>query len=272
MKDLRKRLIPALLALAISIPLLLFRWGFAVLIAIVALGITREIIILQKSHTQSPVIKNGLMVVNAGMLLWTLYYLAYHTFDPLFSNQSFHNIPHTTYLGFVVLSLLLVLNAVPRNPLSYAWLYPWFGLMSIIEITFLSGEYKLAPFLLLLVSIWLADAGAYFVGNWKGKRKLAPTISPNKTVEGFFGALLGVTLAIFVGIQFVELSALQAGLWILAVWLAAVAGDLFESLIKRRSGVKDSGLFLPGHGGFLDRFDSLIFAAPFVFVILKCVS
>ena len=104
---------------------------------------------------------------------------------------------------------------------------------------------------------WSTDIGAYFAGRRFGRRKLAPTISPGKTVEGLFGGIAAATLlggawvlATHLGLALLPLAAVLA--------VAAQAGDLFESGLKRRAGVKDSGSWLPGHGGVLDRLDGLV--------------
>jgi phosphatidate cytidylyltransferase len=104
---------------------------------------------------------------------------------------------------------------------------------------------------------WSTDIGAYFVGRAIGKHKLAPSISPGKTVEGLFG---GMAVAAFVGSAWVLGMGLGRPLLLLAPLfaVAAQAGDLFESGMKRRAGVKDSGTWLPGHGGVLDRLDGLV--------------
>jgi phosphatidate cytidylyltransferase len=116
---------------------------------------------------------------------------------------------------------------------------------------------KLALLLWVFIVTWATDIGAYLVGRALGRRKLAPSISPGKTVEGLLGgamiaAVLGAAWAIFTG--------LKPSLFVLAPLfaLAAQAGDLFESWMKRRAGVKDSGNWLPGHGGVLDRLDGLV--------------
>ena len=115
----------------------------------------------------------------------------------------------------------------------------------------------------------VADTGAYFTGRAFGKNKLAPELSPGKTREGVFGGLVGVALWALFGAWWLNL---DPGMWVyfiglcLVVALLSVAGDLFESLIKREAGAKDSGRILPGHGGILDRIDSLTAAAP-VFAI-----
>lgn len=114
----------------------------------------------------------------------------------------------------------------------------------------------------LLVGVWVFDTASYFSGRLWGRRKIAPRTSPNKTWEGFVGGLLGGTAAVwFAGLYMDWISWWQSIVIGLAICLAAYAGDLFESMIKRDMGVKDSGTILGGHGGVLDRFDSMLFAA-----------
>ncbi len=122
-----------------------------------------------------------------------------------------------------------------------------------------------------LMIVWMADTGAYFSGRKFGRRKLAPTISPNKTIEGLLGGLIA---AVLVGVGFGMLAGAagtQLGWVALAALLTAIAsviGDLVESLLKRQAGVKDSGAVIPGHGGVLDRIDSVLAALP-VFALCK---
>ncbi len=125
---------------------------------------------------------------------------------------------------------------------------------------------------LLLLAIWACDSGAYFVGRRWGKHKLAPGISPGKTIEGAVGGVLATLGAIFiVRIWLDGLSITEAILLGIGVGIVAQVSDLFESKIKRWSQVKDSGSLFPGHGGALDRLDSLIFAAPFLYYCSKFV-
>lgn len=120
---------------------------------------------------------------------------------------------------------------------------------------------------LVFFIVFASDTGAYYAGTYFGKHKLCPEVSPGKTWEGFFG---GITLVMVVGmiyrlIFFRDLPMLDFMSLCLFAGLIAPVGDLFESMIKRAAGVKDSGWILPGHGGLLDRIDALIFAAPAVY-------
>lgn len=122
-----------------------------------------------------------------------------------------------------------------------------------------------------LAIVWAADSGAYFAGRQFGKRKLAPTVSPNKTIEGLIGGvvagvLLGLCGALLAGASGAQLP--LVALVALAATLASVVGDLYESLLKRHAGVKDSGNLIPGHGGILDRIDGVLAALP-VFALGK---
>jgi phosphatidate cytidylyltransferase len=123
--------------------------------------------------------------------------------------------------------------------------------------------------LYVLVLVWVADSGAFFVGKAFGRNKLAPQVSPGKTWEGVFGALVATGLFAFGYARFLELEAASFSSFVLVCMvtvLFSIAGDLLESLLKRQRGVKDSGTLIPGHGGLLDRVDSLLAAAPvFVF-------
>ncbi|MGW5880134.1 phosphatidate cytidylyltransferase [Nocardiopsis terrae] len=129
------------------------------------------------------------------------------------------------------------------------------------------GQYRLLVFIVVTIS---SDIGGYFAGIMLGRHKMAPVISPNKTWEGFGGSVVGCAVA---GALCVTLL-LDGPWWVgvvlgLAVVLAATVGDLIESLFKRDLGVKDMGRFMPGHGGLMDRMDSLLIAGPVVWVVLS---
>lgn len=116
--------------------------------------------------------------------------------------------------------------------------------------------------LLLLLVVWGYDSGAYLTGRWLGRRQLIDHISPSKTVEGLVGGLLAATVAAGAGAWLIGLDAWQPLVIGPVVGLAAQAGDLAESMVKRAAGRKESGFLVPGHGGVLDRIDSFLFAAP----------
>lgn len=121
--------------------------------------------------------------------------------------------------------------------------------------------------LFTLVSVYCGDTTAFYVGRAWGKRKLAPALSPNKTIEGGWGAVGGsMAGALFFKVFFFpELGIVPAALLGAGIGAIGQSGDLFESLLKRSASVKDSGALIPGHGGFLDRIDSVLFAVPFVY-------
>ena len=130
-----------------------------------------------------------------------------------------------------------------------------------------------AVLLFFMALVWVADIAAYFSGRRFGKHKLAPTVSPGKTWEGAVGAALGVSVLGALGLQFIDLPViLPSPLWWLPILLLLTAisiiGDLFESLMKRKAGIKDSSQLLPGHGGVLDRIDSLTSTLPFAGLLL----
>ncbi|MFK4001088.1 phosphatidate cytidylyltransferase [Psychrobacter namhaensis] len=180
-----------------------------------------------------------------------------------------------TWLFWWVASLaiwLMALSWVKVFPTHTNWYGKKLALMGAViltaAITAMFYLWQLSAWWLLYVFllVWSADSGAYFVGRKLGRRKMAPNVSPNKSVEGLAGGLV-TGLLVVIGISvfklqltgvsliaFVALSALTI--------LASVLGDLFESMLKRRADIKDSGSILPGHGGVLDRIDSLLAATP----------
>ncbi len=118
--------------------------------------------------------------------------------------------------------------------------------------------------LLAIGATWAADVGAYVVGSLAGRRKIAPRISPGKTWEGTFGGFGAAALAVLGIAALFGLGRPEAAVAAVAIGPVAFAGDLLESWLKRRAGVKDSGSLFPGHGGMLDRLDSLLAVAPLV--------
>lgn len=167
---------------------------------------------------------------------------------------------------------LMALSWVGKFPTHTNWYGRKLGLMGVViltaSITAMFYLWQLSAWWLMYVFllVWCADSGAYFVGRKLGRRKMAPNVSPNKSMEGLAGGLVtGLLVVIVISVFKLQLTgvALVAFVALSAVTiLASVLGDLFESMLKRRAKVKDSGTILPGHGGILDRIDSLLSATP----------
>ncbi|QWF71756.1 phosphatidate cytidylyltransferase [Methylomonas paludis] len=185
---------------------------------------------------------------------------------------------------FWIVTMILIRNAggqllamafSPRFKAFVGWLVLLSAWMFLVKLRAYYGSAMVLYFLLL---IWAADVSAFFAGKKWGKTKLAPDISPGKTVQGMYGALVsalvcGIALRLYYGLAPLEAEEAQIAilmsvdilfLSVLTV-LVSIYGDLFFSLVKRKKGVKDSGNLLPGHGGILDRIDSVIAAAPFFY-------
>jgi phosphatidate cytidylyltransferase len=144
----------------------------------------------------------------------------------------------------------------------------WVGVPLAHLGLFPRSPYGVILILIAVVGPWISDSGAYFAGHLFGRRLLFPSLSPNKTVEGSLGGLLLTILVVgFVSYQFLGFSPMKAAVIGAGVSIFSQSGDLFESMLKRILDVKDLGRFLPGHGGILDRIDSLLFTAPAVYYI-----
>jgi phosphatidate cytidylyltransferase len=172
------------------------------------------------------------------------------------------------------LLLLLSLTVITKNRFSFdevsfvllAAMYVGFGFFYFNETRLLPNGLQLL--FLILFLIWATDSGAYFIGRSFGKRKLWPKISPNKTIEGAIGGVLCAVIVGFVFQLFLPIYTYQS-IIIIAIVTAVFGqiGDLVQSAFKRHYGVKDSGAILPGHGGILDRFDSLVFVLPILHLL-----
>ena len=185
-------------------------------------------------------------------------------------------------LYFAEVALLLWVASIITWLLSIYWVktYPeydgWYnaslhgiGVVLIsAAVTAIFSVWQSSPWWLmyLFLLVWGADSGAYFVGRKFGKKKLAPNVSPNKSVEGLYGGIVTSMLIVTaVALLYLDMTWSELILFLIlsvVTVFSSVLGDLFESMIKRRAGIKDSGRILPGHGGVLDRIDSLLAAAP----------
>ncbi len=199
-------------------------------------------------------IDNSLIILLIGSLLWcapVLWIFTYKGFPP-----SLKGFPPSLLESKFPKAIIGILA------LSFAW----YGLVVIQRLP--TGSFWV---ILLFILVWSADTFAFFVGRKWGSEPLSPAISPKKTIAGFWGGIIGTMLLAF-GLTylhyvkpFAHIMVMPHSAWLsiaYLIFLLAVLGDLFESLIKRLAGVKDSGQLLPGHGGILDRIDSLIAALP----------
>ncbi len=186
---------------------------------------------------------------------------------------------------FWILVMILIRNT-PTGVLNltlktrYKVLIGWFVLLSAwMFLSRLRAFYGTEMTMYFLILIWVADISAYFSGKKWGVTKLAPEISPGKTVAGMYGALIaGVVCAVALSLIYGFNLMIASDFMLLSVLtvLISIYGDLFVSVVKRQRGVKDSGSLLPGHGGVLDRIDSMIAAIPFfygcIYFIYRLVS
>ncbi len=185
---------------------------------------------------------------------------------------------------FVLLLMIGQLMKKQRNPVSnltstiFSFIYLLIPISSLYLLGFYekyawTDDFNYELLLGFFILNWSSDTGAYLAGNAFGKTKLFERISPKKTIEGSLGGLvLTVIVAYFLSTIFFQVSMLD---WIIIAMLVVsfgTFGDLFESMIKRKAEIKDSGSFIPGHGGILDRFDSVLFSAPSVFVYLNLIA
>lgn len=182
------------------------------------------------------------------------------------------------FILYVMIELL-----IPNRRLIERIFYTVFGviyipfllcsLIAISDFDHLNGS-RFA--LLLFVTVWMTDCAAYFVGNAFGRTKMIESISPKKTIEGFIGGYIGSLLCVFIFTYFeflnYSLTTIQIILISILIGIFGQLGDFFESMIKRNYKIKDSSNLLLGHGGFLDRFDSIIISSPLIFIFLRFIS
>jgi phosphatidate cytidylyltransferase len=216
-------------------------------------------------------INPGFFLKNAGLIISPLL--------PFFTDMS-------PGYGFTIFSIILVSTLVilfkeidVKNLISlctwtFGILYIPLFLSYLVNIRLYFGNNGRSENLILYVLfiLWAGDTGAMYFGKKYGKSKLAPKISPNKTIAGTVGGLFSnfVIAILFKNALFSGTTLFQAFSLGLVIGVAGQVGDLFESYIKRVYNLKDSGCVIPGHGGLLDRIDSLIFVAPIVYIMLKC--
>lgn len=258
----RTRVITAVVALAIFIPLIIYG-GLPLSIAAVALGIVAmsEILIMKKMFLTSfaaivSYLGVAVMIVPKSWLSWLP-----HNFTRL-----------TTFFILVVLLLLHTVlhktrfNFEDAGVLTLGMIYIGMGFNCFIQARAVNFQTLLYAMLI----VWLTDSGAYLFGRAFGKHKLAPQVSPNKTWEGSICGTIFAVVILAIYLHFWPVGYHSWSLMVLMTILLSILGqfgDLVESALKRYYGVKDSGKILPGHGGILDRFDSMLLVMPALYLL-----
>ena len=268
----------AVLLLVVVGALLWSKWSAGALFAVIMLGGLVEFYRLCRKRGVEPMYSVG---VATSVALFALTFAVFSQWGT----------PATDNTARIVLgALLYVMLIVPTTFVCELWrksptpieniattfmgvIYvalPMAGILFIPQL--LVGEWAAWAMLAFISIIWVNDVFAYLVGVTIGKHRLCERISPKKSWEGFFGGLVGaVGVSVLFGHLFGGNLLVWGGLG-LVMALAGVAGDLVESLMKREADVKDSGKMMPGHGGFLDRFDALLLAVPFALFYLIVIS
>ncbi|WP_299668061.1 phosphatidate cytidylyltransferase [uncultured Polaribacter sp.] len=182
----------------------------------------------------------------------------------------FINIASSLYLIYQLFSKKEITFSNEREKLGLTIRYIVFSLGFLVLLPFYGGNYSPYIMISILVLIWVNDSFAFLVGKNFGRRKLFVSVSPKKTQEGFLGGLIFALLAAYIisrlNTQFSLIN------WLIIATIVSIIGtlgDLVESKLKRQANIKDSGTIMPGHGGILDRLDSLLFAAPFVYLYIN---
>ena len=196
-----------------------------------------------------------------------------------FRDIAWDAVPAEVCLAISIPVFVLMMVFQPKLKLKNGWAYVLLGalvcpqLCSIIQVRFLSGGLHLL--LICITECFATDVAAYLVGSRWGKRKLLPKVSPHKTVEGSLaGMAAAVGFCLLYGLGLRHFAGMQVNFGLLLVYalianVLAQFGDLSMSVVKRATGIKDYGSLIPGHGGLLDRFDSLIFVLPFTLLFFR---
>ena len=256
----KERIITAICLLVVVLPLIYFGSYWFIGLIVVAASIAAWEMIAMHAKAEADQDKKVLFEAKIITLLGTFLMV----FMP--------NITHALLLGAFSAMVLLILSTCIKNQGDIKFhllIIPYIGLSfrALIEVR----SHSLTLFFFLIATVILTDSAAYFTGRLFGKHKLAPTISPKKTVEGAIGGwLIGCGFAIFFGLS-QYLFAERWMLIVLAVGLPIVSqiGDLIASAFKRKYGIKDYGKLFPGHGGVMDRVDSQLLAAVLIYVIIQ---
>ena len=270
MKELHTRTIWGLLfAAVLTGAIILGEYPFGLLFLVLSIFALREFYVLCREAGYSPQIYAGLFVGTAIFLL--SFFIAKQA------------IPYKSYiyiLPFVYSIPVLALFRKQKNTLANLGLTTFgiiyvsipFSLLNFLPFNDIEGAFSYHYELLisLFIFVWASDTGAYIFGVRFGRHRLFERISPKKSWEGLLGGVFTAVLAAWILTYiFKEYSFVILGVMAIVVALTGTMGDLVESMIKRSIGVKDSGRFMPGHGGILDRFDSILLASPVIYFVFQ---
>lgn len=267
LSNLTQRIIAALIAVPVLIASIYYsEWSFFGLFLLIAILTQLEFYKLLKLDENAPLLIYGTF---CGAILFTLSFLietekihelSYYIISPLLTliffiklykkkdNKPFMNIAYT-FLGIIYVALPFAL---------------------IVVLAFVNGNYSWQIVLGCLFLLWASDTGAYFAGTKFGKTKLFERVSPKKSWEGLAGGFLAaMVVAYLLSINYSDITSWKWFVIGAIIVIAGTFGDLVESLFKRSIQIKDSGSIIPGHGGFLDRFDGLLLSVPFIIAFLK---
>ncbi|MGE7760630.1 phosphatidate cytidylyltransferase [Peribacillus sp. NPDC097895] len=261
----KQRIITAVVVAAIFIPLVILG-GIPFLLTVYLLGSIGLYELMKMKNLRVL----SFEAILSHILLWVL--LLPHEYTAFLAEINYDKVQ----VFLIGVLLLLLYTVVSKNRFTFddagflviSILYLGIGFYYLFE-TRDSAGLGLIYILLTLFTIWATDSGAYFIGKSLGKRKLWPEISPNKTVEGFIGGLFSAMIvgALFYAFSSLDYTLLQLLVISLIIGVFGQLGDLVQSAYKRHYGVKDSGKLLPGHGGILDRLDSVIFILPILHLL-----
>lgn len=208
------------------------------------------------------------------VLLFVMFY--FFSYDPWNPSATIALLLITIFVNLFLVKDLIIVHKIPLFEKKKYIIIIFYLIASLIFLTLLpsyTGDFMPELVVGIFTLIWVNDTFAYLIGKNFGKKKLFERISPKKTIEGFIGGVVATAIASY-AVHLVT-GLLEPLTWIglaLILSIFGTLGDLIQSKFKRQAGVKDSGRLMPGHGGLLDRLDSIIFSSPFVFAYLQIVN
>lgn len=269
--------------------------------AMVALPLLAVVLVFQHTYVLNGVLSlicgmaifemlhNTKYVTNKGLLISSIIFAMFVPFSNVEILKPYFAVIVMAYVGVLLAVLFIKHKTLPFGQVAVSFTASFLISYALSSLVFLrdaqpaQSKMGLYYILLVLICAWISDTGAYFTGVIFGRHKLCPNISPKKTIEGVVGGVLFcviITIAFtYVYCDIIAKSGVETSvnlfnlLWItLAASLVGVVGDLTFSIVKRQVGIKDYGKIMPGHGGVLDRFDSILLIAPFLYMILQFFS